>query len=124
MPTLTADCSGLVSATVAISLNIDAVREELICLRQRFGEAFPTREYLVIRDQLMIEAMARQTEMLSRAILQLAAAVAHTSFPDLEGISFSTPESTDMGNFGECASTYYCPPGYIRVDGVCVPIEE
>lgn len=125
MPSFEGNCQGLVNVTAAISFNVDAVREELICLRQRFGEAMPTREYWRIRDEMFIEAMAKQTEMLARAILQLAGAIGKTDFPNLDNQTFDTPTALDMPNFGECLSQYYCPPGYMKnAEGVCIPIEE
>ena len=125
MPTYPGTCEGLVAVTAAISINLDAVREELICLRQRFGEALPTREYWQIRDELFVTAIAKQTELLARAILQLAAAVGKTDFPDLGNSTFTTPSALDLGDFLECFSQYYCPPGFAKNEsGVCVEIEE
>lgn len=118
-------CQGLVDVTAAISFNVDAVREQIICVKQLLGEALPTRDYWVTRDQLLIAALAKQTEMLSRVLLQLGAIIAHTSSPELGTMDFELPSDLDNPDFSECTSQYYCPPGYMKNEsGVCVPIEE
>lgn len=127
-----ATCADLVNsvnavygALLAASINLDAIREKLICIEEKIGQSQTTREFKaqVAEKEQLIEIA--KVEALCKSLNALATAVSGQNAPAPANVTVSNVLASDLGSFPPCSSQLYCPPGLIRDEnGNCVEPPE
>ena len=127
-----ANCQDLVNAVSLIytavngvSINIDAMREKLICIEEVMRQSEMTREFqaeaIEKQQQLLIDA----TEALTRGLNAIATASGGFDAPPPANQTLTRISASDLGQFAPCSSTLYCPPGLVKDEnGNCVEPPE
>lgn len=123
-----ATCQDLVNVLADINLsiqanaiNIDALREAVLCQTELIKQIFPDRNFIAAH---MSTTNAFQAELITAhtaAMNQLARVWARTDIPAAYAGNLIYPAPGDVVPFQACSSTVYCPPGKIKNEqGECV----
>lgn len=125
-----ANCQDLINvladinqAVLALNINVDAVRQAVLCQTELLRESFPTRQYIAscLADHLQMQAETIQATVSS--LNQVARALGALNVPPAYQKSLVYTGIQDLGYQSPCSITEYCPPGQIKNEGgECVPV--
>lgn len=127
-----ATCADLVNAVSLIytavngvSVNLDAIREKLICLEEKLAQAETTREFKAAVAEKEQQIEIAKTEALCKSLNALATAVSGQNAPAPANVTVSNVLASDLAAFPPCSSQLYCPPGLVKdEEGNCVEPPE
>jgi hypothetical protein len=127
-----ATCQDLVNAVSLIytavngvSINLDAIREKLICIEEKIAQSETTRQFKAQSEETRQKIEISKIEALCKSLNALTTAVSGQDAPAPANISISNIAASDLGAFPACSSQLYCPPGLIRDEnGNCVEPPE
>lgn len=116
-----ATCDDLVAAVnnvnayiASVSLNIDALREAVLCQTEILRQSQLDRDFHANHFANLERILINNANQLAQILYQIAQAVSGREIPasELNPETFSDP--LDNLEFPPCSSQQYCPPGQIR----------
>jgi hypothetical protein len=127
-----ATCQDLVNAVSLIytavngvSVNLDAIREKLICIEEKITQSQTTREFKAQKAELEQKIEIQKTEALCKAMNALATSISGQNAPAPSNVTMSNIAASDLSSFPPCSSQLYCPPGLVKnEEGECVEPPE
>lgn len=110
------------NATLALSVNVDALREMLLCGIEFFRQAMPNREFWPKAVGALAVANLTGADNVAQQINHQTTILSGTETPSSQVSPVNILDDTDLLPFEACTSTTYCPPGQHRDEetGECV----
>lgn len=128
-----ANCDDLVAAlnniyasNIAVSENLDAIREQQICMLEFMRQALPDRNFYPKVAEGVQRAILTSSDNIAQQINHHTTIVTGTETPSSQVEPVNIIDQTDLLPFEPCTSTTFCPPGQHRDEetGECVDDEE
>lgn len=127
-----ATCDDLVNAInslgsliASLSINIDAVRQSIECMREDNRQYFPDREFIAFATGQTQNVLLQGFSAVSQQLNHLSTIQSGTETPASQIEDVYIVDEFDMRTIDPCSITTYCPPGQIKNEqGQCVSNQE
>lgn len=112
-------------ANIAVSINIDALRQTQICLLEFFRLAFPNREFWPTAIAALETSILTSGDVVAQQVNHLTTQSTGIDAPPSTVQPVNIVDETDLFEFELCTVTAYCPPGQHMdpATGTCVDDE-
>lgn len=106
---------------LALNVNVDALRQAVLCQTEFLQRAMVTREYMATYMSNQVGMQAETIEAVTASLNQVARVLSRSEVPPAYQKNLVYIAPGDLGSFEPCSINTYCPPGKIRNEqGECV----